>query len=315
MDTVIGRFAPSPSGRMHLGNAFSALMAWAAARSAGGKIILRIEDLDPRAQDPHNASLLMDDLHWLGLDWDEGPIFQSQRQEIYLDALAQLQSKDLLYPCFCSRADLHAATAPHASDGTYVYKGTCRNLSQNEVAQRLLEKAPAMRLKVPDAHDPSGTISFTDLVYGFQQENLSIDCGDFLVQRSDHIIAYQLAVVVDDALTGVTQVVRGSDLLLSTPRQIYLQRLLAYPTPAYAHIPLLVSADGRRLSKRDKDLDLGTLRACGIPAERIIGLLAAAAGLANPRERLFADDVAERFAWEPLRKHRANVNIRDAFAF
>ena len=223
---MVGRFAPTPSGRMHVGNVFSALLAWMGVRSVSGRMVLRIEDLDPRAQDRNKARLLMDDLRWLGLDWDSGPYYQSERGEQYQAALTQLAEAGLTYPCFCTRAELHAATAPHASDGTYLYAGTCRSLSAEEVARRSALRPPATRLRVPDEGDPNGEIRFCDLVYGPQHETLSRECGDFLVQRSDGVMAYQLAVVVDDAEMGVTQVVRGQDLLGSCGRQMYLQRLL-----------------------------------------------------------------------------------------
>lgn len=297
---VVGRFAPTPSGRMHMGNVFAALMAWLGVRSAQGRLVLRIEDLDPRAHNPHNTRMLLDDLTWLGLDWDEGPYYQSQRQEIYLEAIANLADKGLTYPCFCTRAELHAASAPHASDGTYVYAGTCRNLSSVDVTLRSQRRPPATRLRVPDADDPRGTIAFTDMVYGPQQEVLAHECGDFLVKRSDGVIAYQLAVVVDDALMGINQVVRGHDLLRSTARQIYLQQQLCFARPAYAHVPLLVAADGRRLSKRDRDLDVGTLRDQGVTPRQLLGWLAASIGLAEKDEELSAGDLVERFSWSAL---------------
>ena len=162
MSTVIGRFAPSPSGRMHLGNVFSALIAWSAAKSEGGKIVLRIEDLDPRAQNPHTASLLMEDLQWLGLTWDAGPFFQSDRKELYLDALTKLKSKDLLYPCFCSRADLHAATAPHASDQMHPYPGTCRSLSKEEREKVLNFALELISSKCVKSAEPGIAAAFKD---------------------------------------------------------------------------------------------------------------------------------------------------------
>lgn len=304
MNPCIGRFAPTPSGRMHLGNVFSALMAWASVRSQNGSLILRIEDLDIRAHNPQYTSLLLDDLQWLGLTWDRGPFFQSKRSELYQDALLKLKQQKLLYPCFCSRADLHAAQAPHASDGTYVYAGTCRNLSQSERKELSSHKIPATRI-----HVPNKIYAFEDKVYGQTSQNLSKLCGDFIVQRADEVFAYQLAVVVDDADMGVTEVVRGSDLLSSTPRQLYLQDVLGFSHPIYAHLPLLVAPDGRRLSKRNHDLDLGVLRDQGKTPEEILGFLAYCIGLAEKEEPLSAAQVANRFSWDVLRAHRKNVVV------
>lgn len=304
---VVGRFAPTPSGRMHLGNAFSCLMAWLAARSAGGRMVMRIEDLDPRARNRANADLLMDDLQWLGLDWDEGPYFQSEREELYRDAIARLTDAGLTYPCFCTRAELHAATAPHASDGTYVYQGTCRGLSAAEVAERSVRRPPALRVRVPDASDPAGCVQVEDLCYGTQSEVLARDCGDFLLKRSDGVIAYQLAVVVDDGEMGITQVVRGRDLLGSAARQAWLSATLGYDPPAFGHVPLLVAADGRRLSKRDRDLDLGVLRDAGIDPRRIVSALAAAVGLVEHGEVCRAADLVERFSWKSLNAHKSDI--------
>lgn len=311
--TVIGRFAPTPSGRMHLGNVFSCLMAWLSARSAGGRIVLRIEDLDPRAQDKAVADRLMADLEWLGLPWDEGPHWQSERTDIYEDAVRRLDDLGLTYPCFCTRAELHAATAPHASDGTYLYAGTCRDLTPEQIAERSCRRAPATRLRVPDEDDPAGTIEFCDLAYGPQREVLARECGDFLVRRSDGVFAYQLAVVVDDGLMGVNQVVRGRDLLGSSARQVYLARLLGLATPAYGHVPLLTAPDGRRLSKRDQDLDLGALRQRGISSRRIVGALAAAAGIAQKGEEASPEELLGRFSWEKIAAHRGDIVINDEF--
>lgn len=310
---VVGRFAPTPSGRMHLGNAFSALMAWASARSAGGRMVLRIEDLDPRAQDSRRSELLMDDLRWLGLDWDEGPHFQSQRTEVYLGALEELRQRGLTYPCFCSRSELHAATAPHASDGTYVYSGTCRDLSAEEVARRSRERPSATRLRVPRRGEPDASIAFEDLGFGRREECLESECGDFLVRRSDGVVAYQLAVVVDDALMGINQVVRGRDLLGSVARQTYLAHVLGHEAPTFGHVPLVVAPSGRRLSKRDRDLDLGALRASGVKPQRVIGALCQGVGLAEPGEELAADELARRFSWDAIRSHRDDL-VADALA-
>ena len=295
-----GRFAPTPSGRMHLGNVFAALVAWLSVRAAGGEMVLRIEDLDPRAASRERAELLMDDLRWLGLNWDEGPFWQSERGSAYDDAIERLAQAGLTYPCFCSRAELHAASAPHASDGTPVYAGTCRGLAAEEAALRASVRPPATRLRVPDADDPAGVIEFCDLAYGPQREVLARECGDFLVRRSDGVVAYQLAVVVDDALMGVTQVVRGCDLLGSCARQIYLCRLLGFEPTEYGHVPLLVAPDGRRLSKREKDLDLGALRERGVTAERVVGTLAAAAGLADAGCVATPAELVHDFSWNRL---------------
>lgn len=309
---AVGRFAPSPSGRMHLGNVYASLVAWLSARSQGGRVVLRIEDLDPRTQSGPWARLLMDDLRWLGLYWDGEPVYQRNRIDLYEAALARLRAQGLVYPCFCTRAELHAASAPHASDGTPIYPGTCRGLAPAEVARRSARRAPALRLIVPAADDPSGTITFTDRVYGAHREVLARDCGDFLVRRSDGVFAYQLAVVVDDAQMGVTEVVRGRDLLSSVPRQMYLQRLLGLPKPSYAHVPLLVSADGRRLSKRDRDLDMGALRERFGTAERLLGWLAGRTGLAPDGSPRTAEMLADIFTWDSVRAHRHDAVMGDA---
>lgn len=313
MPQVVGRFAPTPSGRMHAGNVFSALMAWLSVRSQNGRMVLRIEDLDPRAQSQERARLLMDDLRWLGLDWDDGPVYQSEREDAYRTATERLVAAGLTYPCFCTRAELHASSAPHASDGTYIYPGTCRHLTPEQVRERSRGRRPALRLRVPAAGDPVGTISVTDRTYGTFTETLARDCGDFLVRRSDGVYAYQLAVVVDDALMGVTEVVRGHDLLGSTPRQVYLQRLLGYAEPSYAHVPLLLSTSGRRLSKRDRDLDLGAMRAAGVRPEALLGALARRVGLAERGELVTAGELVGRFSWDAVRTHRADLTIGPEF--
>ncbi len=291
---IVGRFAPSPSGRMHLGNVFAALMAWCAVRSQGGEMVLRIEDLDPQRCRREYALQLMEDLRWLGLDWDREAPWQSQRTQAYARAFDRLAAMGLVYPCFCSRGELHAASAPHAADGRLLYAGTCRNLTPADRIRLSGSRTPAWRLQVPEE-----TVCFTDLLAGRVEENLARECGDFLIRRSDGVYAYQLAVVVDDAAAGVTQVVRGEDLLSSTARQLYLYRLLEAPAPAYCHIPLLVAPDGRRLSKRDRDLDLGNLRLRYTP-QALIGLLAHAAGLQPSPAPLSARELAADFSLERL---------------
>lgn len=310
---VVGRFAPTPSGRMHLGNAFSCLVAWLSARSAGGRIVLRIEDLDPRAQDRERARVLMNDLEWLGLDWDEGPFYQSDRAAVYDEAIEKLGELGLTYPCFCTRSELHAASAPHATDGTYLYAGTCRGLSAEQVAERMASRPAACRLCVPEASDPAGTVRFTDLAFGPQEETLAEECGDFLVRRSDGVTAYQLAVVVDDALMGVSEVVRGRDLLGSCARQSYLARLLGFTPPRYGHVPLLTAPGGRRLSKRDQDLDLGALRSRGVAPERVVGILAHASGLIDSKRDVTPAELVDCFSWARVSAHLGDIVVGDEF--
>lgn len=300
---VIGRFAPSPSGRMHLGNAFSALLAWLSVRSAGGRMLLRLEDLDTQRCKRAYCDQIEEDYRWLGLDWDEGGsaggagYYQSARGAAYAAALAKLEGKGLLYPCFCTRSELHAASAPHLSDGITLYSGACRGLSEREIQERSRLRRPAVRIRVPEAY-----IAFQDGVMGEYGEVLSKACGDFILRRSDGIYAYQLAVVVDDGLMGVNQVVRGCDLLPSTPRQLWLQEQLGLPHPAYFHVPLLYGRDGHRLSKRQRDVDLGALRAAGKRPEEIVGQLACWAGLRDRPEPVTAKELIPEFSWEKVRK-------------
>ncbi len=291
---VTGRFAPSPSGRMHLGNLWSCLLAWLAARSTGGRMVLRLEDLDPDRCRPEYGEQILRDLTWMGLDWDGEPVRQSQRREFYAEVFQTLKQKDLLYPCFCTRAQRLAASAPHRSDGLSVYSGRCRHLTEEERSRLARTRPPAWRVRVPDR-----TVSFQDRIQGTCRENLARDCGDFIVRRSDGVYAYQLAVVADDAAMGVTQVVRGSDLLSSTPRQIWLQEQLGYPTPEYAHVPLLLAPDGRRLAKRDRDQELGQLQQRYTPAQ-LTGHLAVCAGLLDAYEPLMPRDLLPRFSWDSI---------------
>lgn len=295
---VKGRFAPSPTGRMHAGNVFSALVAWLVAKSQGGSIVLRIEDLDAERSKPQFVDAVQRDFEMLGLTWDEGPYFQHDRQDAYRDAYDRLCEKGLVYPCFCSRADLHAASAPHRGE-KLVYPGTCKHLSPEERAARSQVRKPAMRLEVPDA-----TVALVDAVQGPYAQNLARECGDFLIRRSDGAFAYQLAVVVDDAAQGVTSVVRGMDLLCSTPQQMYLQDLLGLPHPSYAHVPLIVAHEGRRLSKRDHDAALDALLERFKTPAGVIGHIAGIAGIAGiapscdpatPQELLASFDLS-RFA-------------------
>ena len=290
---VVGRFAPTPSGRMHLGNVFAALIAWLSVRSRDGELVLRMEDLDTQRTSADFAAVLRDDLAWLGLDWDRETAPQSLRSDVYDRYFEILRERGLLYPCYWSRSQLHSVNAPHLSDGTYVYAGTCRNLTEEQRAAN--PRKPAWRVTVPDR-----VWQFRDRVQGDYALNLATDCGDMVVRRADGVYVYQLAVTVDDGEAGVTEVVRGMDLLSSAPRQMYLQELLGFPHPEYGHVPMLLAPDGRRLSKRDRDLDLGVLRQ-ELKPEELIGNLAFAAGLIAKYEPISARELAAVFSWDKLR--------------
>ncbi len=282
---VRGRYAPSPTGELHLGNLRTALLAWLFARAAGGAFVLRVEDLDlPRVR-PGAEARMLEDLRWLGLDWDEGPdvggvhgpYAQSQRLALYEAALSRLAERGLLYPCYCTRAELaRIASAPQGGDDVLRYPGTCRHLTTAErVAREASGRRPSLRFRAPEA-----TITFVDRVVGPLAELVAAVTGDFIVRRSDGIIAYQLAVVVDDVLMDITQVVRGADLLSSTPRQLALCDALGFPRPReFAHVPLVLDTTGARLAKREASAGLGALTARGVTRERVLGALAASSGL------------------------------------
>jgi glutamyl-tRNA synthetase len=280
-----GRFAPSPTGDLHLGNARTALLSWLAARAAGGRYLLRVEDLDGPRVRPGLEIRMLEELRWLGLDWDEGPDVggpggpyrQSERRARYAAALEALVAEGLVYPCFCSRAEIAAASqAPHGpSDEGPRYPGTCRALPPAEVSRRAAARRPAWRFRVPE-----GPIAFDDGVHGPQAFDVSATVGDFVVARADGVPAYQLAVAVDDAAMAITDVVRGDDLLPSTARQLLLYRALRLPPPRFAHVPLVVGEDGERLAKRHGAPSLRTLRERGAAPEAIVGLLAALSGVA-----------------------------------
>ena len=291
---TVGRFAPSPSGKMHLGNLFSFLLAWCSVRSAGGELVLRMEDLDPQRTSAEFAALIRRDLLRFGLDWDREVPCQSTRTAAYDAAFSKLEEMGLIYPCYCSRSQVHAASAPHLGQSEFVYAGTCRDLTPEQRAAR--KRAPAWRLRVPNQE-----WTVHDGLQGDYTELLSRDCGDFVVRRADGVYAYQLAVVVDDADNGITQVVRGRDLLASAPRQMYLFSLLGRPAPEYLHVPLLLAPDGRRLSKRDGDLDLEALLGRFTP-EEILGKLAFSAGLLDRDEAVSAKELASVFDWSRVRK-------------
>ena len=271
---------------MHLGNVYTALLSWLSVRRQGGKWILRIEDLDPQRSKLEHARMIEDDLHWLGLEWDEGglddrgpdgPYRQSLRSSFYEAFLERLKATGYTYPCYCTRAEIMATQAPHQSDGRIIYAGTCRPARPAPgVEASSLHSADvpgATRLWVPDRD-----IEFDDMVCGHCSFNLAREVGDFVLRRADGAWAYQLAVVVDDALMGVTEVLRGNDLLLSAAQQIYLYELLGFAPPRFAHVPLVRNEEGRRLSKRDASLSMAFLREHYSP-EEVIGMAAFRAGL------------------------------------
>ena len=286
----VGRFAPTPSGRMHLGNVFAALIAWLSVRSRDGEMVLRMEDLDTQRTSADFAEILRGDLAWLGLDYDRETAPQSQRSAVYDRYFEMLQEKGLIYPCYCTRSQLHSVNAPHLSDGTYVYTGTCRNLTEPPKG-----RIPAWRVVVTDQ-----IWTVEDKVQGHYELNLATQCGDMVMRRADGVYVYQLAVTVDDGEAGVTEVVRGMDLLSSAPRQMYLQDLFGFPHPEYGHVPMLLAPDGRRLSKRDRDLDLGELRK-RISPEQLIGTLAFASGLIDQNVPISCGELAQEFIWDKLK--------------
>jgi glutamyl-tRNA synthetase len=294
-----GRYAPSPSGPMHHGNLRTALLAWCFARSQGARFLLRIEDLDPQRSRPEHEASIIADLERLGLDWDEPPTRQSDRRERHRAALEELRAQGRVYPCWCSRAEVRAAAlAPQAPDGgpprEDAYPGICRGLSERERSARELTGAPvAWRLDAGAEH-----VRFTDRLAG--ETEALVD--DFVLWRTGpgpagagDAAAYNLAVVVDDADQGIGEVVRGDDLLETTPRQILLARLLGLPVPRHAHVPLVLGPDGRRLAKRDGAVTLAQRLALGESVETVVGWLAASAGLAPPGAVIGAGEVLARF--------------------
>lgn len=306
---VRGRLAPSPTGLLHLGNALAFLLAWLGARSQGGALVLRLEDIDPERSRPEFAAAIIRDLRWLGLDWDEGPdlggpfgpYVQSQRQHHYEAALAELEAAGRAYPCFCTRKELRQlASAPHAGDGSPAYPGTCRTLTPEQRARLAKVRRPALRLDCTQGD--GAAIAFCDRIAGPREMTLAACGGDFALRRSDGVVAYQLAVVLDDAAMGVTQVVRGDDILASTPRQIFLQRLFGLPEPEYAHLPLVLDADGERLAKRHNALTLDALRERGVRPEAVAGYLAWRAGLTDAPRPAAPRELAGCFAFARVRR-------------
>ena len=288
---------------MHLGNARTALLAWLDARARGGRILLRIEDLDRDRCRPAHADALRADLEWLGLDWDAETAPQSTRDGAYAAAVEALAAAGEVYECFCTRRELAVASAPHGPDAERRYPGTCRDLSPAERAARRADgRRPALRVRMPT--DP---VTVDDRLHGPVTQDVAAVVGDVTVRRSDGLYAYQLAVVVDDAADGVTDVVRGDDLLPSTPRQVVLQRLLGLPAPAYAHVPLVLGQDGARLAKRHGAVTLAELRDAGVAAGRVVGALAASAGLAPAPARCTPAELVAGFAIERVTRAPARL--------
>lgn len=328
-----GRFAPTPSGRMHIGNIYAMLGAWLSARSSDDAIYLRIEDIDEPRVVPGAADLIMDDLQWLGLDWDGAPVYQSARHPLYEDALRALQrltiddsgavtadatgsATPLIYPCFCSRADIRAASAPQEGDRFMIYPGTCRRLAEtdpDEVRARLAQgRRHSLRIAMPASNS---TIAFEDRVFGHQEFNVTREIGDSVVRRTDGLFSYQLVVVVDDLAMGVDDIVRGRDLLRSNALQIWIRQALTGSTDySYAHLPLIDNASGQRLAKREKSLDMGILRKHGVAPERIIGYCAWLLGLqGDPHsthpQPMSAQEALTEFSWAKVRADTADHSL------
>ena len=312
---VVGRYAPSPTGDLHLGNLRTALVAWLAARAAGGRIYLRIEDLDPPRVIPGAEARMRELLNWLGFDWDPlpqelGPSRQSERQDLYRQALKQLALANRLYACTCTRSELQRlASAPHAAEAAPAYPGICQNKGL-PLDLTDPKRAQALRFRV----EP-GLWHFNDCILGTYEQDVLNAVGDFVIRRADGLFAYQLAVVVDDALMGINQVVRGADLLDSTPRQMQLLGALGAPFPAYAHVPLVLDSHGQRLAKRDQATSIAQLRTAGAQPERLLGLLGHSLGLLDGRQPTTLDALRTRFDWNALSKQPWSFNVNEHMAW
>jgi len=295
---AVGRLAPSPTGGLHLGHARTFLVAWMAARHTGGRVILRIEDLDASRVRAEARRTALDDLRWLGLDWDEGPdlggssapYIQSERASLYDKILDRLKASESIYPCTCTRADIErAASAPHPEDEGPTYPGTCAH-GRAVDAHSLGDRPFAWRFRVP-----GGPVGWDDLFLGRVELEPARAGGDFVVGRHTAGHSYQLAVVADDAAMGVSQVIRGADLVPSTPRQILLYRRLGLPEPRFGHVPLAVMPDGRRLAKRDGSLKLAVLRQAGVDPRRLVGALVHSCGWSRAIIPMAPRDAIDRF--------------------
>ena len=302
---MVGRFAPSPTGELHLGNLRTALVAWLAARSSGRGFVVRMEDLDRVTSSEQHEQRQLADLAAIGLDWDGAVLRQSDRFDVYRAAIDRLVAAGLVYPCFCTRREIRAeidaaAHAPHVHLPDGAYPGTCRDLGADDQARRRAAgRSPALRLRTDRE-----VIEFDDRVHGHMDG--AVD--DVVLARADGVPAYNLAVVVDDAAQGVTQVTRGDDLLTSTPRQILLQRLLGAERPEYVHVPLVLGDDGQRLAKRHGAVTLSQLRADGVSASEVVAVMARSLHLASPGEIVTTDRLIERFDPSQLPKTPAHLS-------
>ena len=320
------RLAPSPSSKLHLGNVASFLITWAFARKNGGRVIFRMDDLDQRCKSIDLQEEIISELRWLGIDWDGKIEYQSQRLSIYDEYFNLLKSSDMLYPCFCSRADLHASLAPHESDKAPIYSGRCKNLTIEEIEGLKTTKSPAYRIEIKG----NPLCKFTDVICGEFSQDLKSECGDFVLKRSDSVYSYQLTSVVDDLEMGVTHVIRGNDLLDSTPRQIYLYNVLSAlerkrqthqslcseaitsnsSCPVkFAHHPLFLNSEGKRLAKRDGDKTIDEMRKEGATPEDIIGKVAFCLGLLNKEARLSKEEFADAISFEKLRRSSKKITV------
>lgn len=301
---VVGRLAPSPTGLLHLGHARTFLVAWWSARAQSGRVLLRIEDLDAPRSQTRFADAARRDLEWLGLDWDGEPSVQSAHLTRFDAAVQRLLDAGAAYPCVCARADLRTlARAPHAGDSEPRYPGTCRGRFATVAdAERETGRPAGVRLCVPD-----GEISVADRVFGDCRVDVAAELGDFLIARRGGTAAYQLAVAVDDAAEGVTEVVRGADLLPSAARQWHVQRALSLPHPAWAHVPLVVDGEGRRLAKHEDDLSLAELRERGVDPKRIVAWVARSAGM-DVSEGVTARELVSAFTWQRLPKEPVRLD-------
>ena len=298
MSKVIGRYAPSPTGDLHLGNLRTALLAWLQVRLQNGEFLLRMDDLDKPRVVNGSADKILRDLEWLGLDWDGDVIYQSKRTDLYQDALEQLTQRALTYECFCSRKDIQqAVSAPHGSLG--IYTGTCSDLNDELIELKRQHKAPAIRCRIR-----SKLIKFEDGCLGEFSRNLAHSCGDFVIKRADGLFAYQLATAIDDMQQGITEVLRGADLLESTARQLYIMRCLDsnIELPVYWHVPLMLDDQGERMAKRDGSLSITEWQANDRSASELIGFLAASIGLIDVEDSVSARDLLAELTIEKWRQ-------------